>query len=294
MQRRAHLLPLITTTGALLLAACGPITLSTIFLRPTPEVIGSPADYGYAYDELYVPIDEDRAVSIWHTYAIDPKGVVVIIPGSDRNKSRYLIGLPVFVPNGYDVILMDYEGFGASTGGMLELERLSENGIAVVEYAQTKHENVIPFGISTGAATAVEAARRLDVAAVIIEAPLVIEHEVQWYLEEAGINDAGLWQLANLWVHPQIPSSFDILDNIRDVTEPKLIMQSTEDKVVPFIAGQTLYDVAPEPKEFFEMVGGHGEMVEVEPARYTTTIISWLDRTLGIAEPNAPVNVITL
>src|SRR5262245_53096829 len=91
-----------------------PIALNDIFLRPTAEIRGTPGDYGYPYDELFVPIGDLRKVSIWHVHAEDPKGIVVIIPGSDRNKSRYLIGLPVFIPNGYDVILMDYEGFGES------------------------------------------------------------------------------------------------------------------------------------------------------------------------------------
>ena len=265
-----------------LLAGCDspPITLSTIFLRPTPDVVGSPADYGFEFDELLVPVAEGREVSIWHVKAANPKGIVAIFPGSDRNKSRYLIALPVFIPNGYDVILMDYEGFGASTGGPLDLQRLTDDGFAVADFAKTLHEKVVLFGISTGASIAVSTAGERDAAALMLEAPLVLDDEVELWLRGHGVEDSGLWEIANLWTHPQIPDSFNIIQNIKSVTEPKLIMQSVEDDAVPFAAGLAVYEAAPEPKTFFEMRGGHGKMIELEPELYTQTIISWLDATL--------------
>lgn len=265
------------------LVGCMPITLSTIFLRPTPDVVGLPDDYGFTdYEEVMVPVADERAVSIWHVHADDPKGIVVIIPGSDRNKARYLVGLPVFVPNGYDTILMDYEGFGDSTGGLLDLARLTEDGQAVLEYAQTQHENVIAFGISTGGPTATWCAAKMDLAAVILEAPLVLADEVELWLRNQEVEEAVLWDVANLWVHPQIPDSFDILKWIAFVDEPKLIMQSTEDDTVPFDAGESVFAAASEPKEFFELRGDHGEMVELDPTAYSATIIGWLDQVLGV------------
>src|SRR5262245_6933619 len=132
----AFRLALVVSLPVLFLGCAGepPVTLDTIFLRPTAEIEGTPGSLGYRYDELFVPIDETRQVSIWHVHAENPKGIVVIVPGSDRNKSRYLIGLPAFVPFGYDVILMDYEGFGQSPGDN-SLENLLDDGFAVIDYA---------------------------------------------------------------------------------------------------------------------------------------------------------------
>ncbi len=271
-----------------LLAGCvgPPPTLATIFLRPTTEMVGTPADYRVAYDELFVPVNAERQVAVWHARAEDPKGIVVIVPGSDRNKSRYLIALPVFVPNGYDVVLMDYSGFGDSTPTRLELDNLSEDGLAVVDYARSVHENVFVFGISTGGPTAVWVGKQRDVTGVMLEAPLVLEHEVEYWLRN---NDVllPLWDIANLWVYPQLPPSFDILDNITDVDEPLLVMQSIEDEVVPYETGVMVYDAANEPRRFFEMRGGHGKMIELEPELYTATITGWLDALAGEDEATA-------
>lgn len=271
--------------GVALAVLCGcvlpPVTLGTIFLRPTEEMVGKPADYGYDYEEAYVPVAEGRAVSTWHVKAENAKGIVVVIPGSDSNKSRYLIGLPVFVPYGYDVILMDYEGFGDSTAGPPDLTRLCEDGCAVVAHARTLHPNVIAFGVSTGGPTAVRAALEQDVAAVILEAPLVLEAEVELYLRAIGLAHESLWNLANLWVRPQIPPCFDIAADIGGVEVPKLILHSVDDDVVPFAAGLTLYALAPEPKALVPLSGGHGKMIEEDPHGYTATIVSWLDEVVG-------------
>jgi len=241
----------------------------------------TPADYGYQYDEIYLRLDDSRQLCLWHVRSQNPKAIVVVIPGSDRNKSRYLIGLPVFVPHNYDVILMDYEGFGASSDAPLELERLAEDGLAVTRFAQSLASNVVAFGISAGGPVAVHAAAQLHLTAVILEAPVVLENEVELWLREHGLPLPLLWNIANLWVHPQIPESFDILNNIRLLEEPKLILQSTEDETVPYFAGLSVYQAAPEPKAFFEMRGGHGRMIELEPELYTRTVISWLDEVLA-------------
>ena len=273
-----------------ILAGCParPLTLATIFLRPTRDMRGTPADYGVDYDEVFVPISERRRVCIWHAKARDPKAVVVIIPGSDSNKSRYLISLPIFIPNGYDVILMDYEGFGDSTGGPLRLERLTDDAFAVVEFAQKRHKRIVLFGVSTGAPSAVRIAAELDVAAVILEAPLVLKDLAELWLRDRRIVIPPLWQIANLWIHPQVPDSFDTLRYIELVDEPKLIMHSVEDELVPHASGLRTYQAAPGPKALFKMRGGHGRMIELEPQLYADTIISWLSNLHSPAAPDAP------
>jgi alpha-beta hydrolase superfamily lysophospholipase len=257
------------------------IPIDDIFLRPTAEIVGSPADFGFEYESLFLPIGETRGISAWHVKAADPKGIVVIIPGSDKNKSRYLIGLPVFIPHGYDVILMDYEGFGESPGEHT-LANLIDNGFAAIEYAQSKHPTVIAFGVSTGAPTAIKAAVDKDLAAVLLEAPLILADEPELYLSNImGIELAFLWNIANAYVHPQIPPGFDILTNAALADEPKLIMCSVDDDVVTFESGLRVFEAAAEPKEFWEMQGDHGGMIMLDFAAYQNRIISWLDATLG-------------
>ncbi len=260
-----------------------PLNLSTIFLRPTDDTYGQPETFGYPYDAKRVHVDAGREVAIWHVHVENPRAIVVVAPASDRNKSLYTPAIPIFAPAHFDVILMDYEGFGESTGSFfdLDLARLPEDVLAVVDYALTQNPRVVVFGLSTGGSSAVWAAAHRNLAAVMLEAPLVIEHEAQFWLMNAGVDDPSLWEIANDWVAPQIPPTFDILETITLVDEPKLIMHSRADETVPFQSGFLTYLSAPEPKTFVELEGGHIEMIEIDPIAYTATINDWLDQQIA-------------
>jgi len=260
-----------------------PITVENIFLRPTARVLGSPADMGCSnFETIDVPISDTRKVSIWWVHAEKPKATVVIIPGSDRNKSRYLIGLPVFIPNGYDVILMDYEGFGESSGGKLELSKLLDDGLAVVDYALSKTDRVVTFGISTGTPVAAWVASQRELAGCIFEACLILELEPELYLRDyLNLNIPVAWDIAQAYIDPQIPDGFDILKYIQRVDESKFFMHSIQDDVTPFTGGMMVYEAARDPKQFWMTLGGHGQMIELDPAGYTAEIIGWLDANVA-------------
>ena len=269
------------------LAGCAnidpPITVENIFLRPSPQIVGTPADVGFPnYETIDVPIGDSRKVSIWWVHADKPKATVVIIPGSDRNKSRYLIGLPVFIPNGYDVILMDYEGFGESTGGKLELSNLLDDGLAVVDYAHSRTDRVVTFGISTGTPVAAWVASQRDLAGCMFEACLILELEPELYLRDyLNLNIPVAWDIAQAYIAPQIPDGFDILKYMPRVDESKFFMHSIQDDVTPFTGGLMVYAAAQDPKQFWTTLGAHGQMIELDPAGYTAKVVGWLDANVA-------------
>jgi hypothetical protein len=267
--------------GLTLVCGCGIVpTLDELILDPGEKIRATPADFGYAYDEITVPVAPGRSVVIWHVQAVDPKGLVVVIPGSSGNKGRYAQALPIFLDANYDAILMDYEGFGQSPGEV-SLQNAADDALAVTQYALSLHEKVVLFGPSLGAPLAVRAAAEYDVAGLILEAPLILKREVALYLSQFGVIWPEFVLIANVLVNPQVPDAFDIQKYIRQVEEPKLIMHSPQDEVVPFLAGQEVFEDAPPPKEFWQMRHPHGEMIERETEVYAAKVRGWLDATLG-------------
>jgi hypothetical protein len=109
--------------------------------------------------------------------------------------------------------------------------------------------------------------------------------EPRLWLQDAGLDVPWAWEIAEAWIAPQLPESFDILAAVPQAAERKLIMQSVEDDVVPFAAGRMVFDAAAEPKEFFEMRGGHGKMIEIAFDEYQARIIDWLRRLDQPLEP---------
>jgi len=261
--------------GLLLLCGCPDLpTLDDVILRPSGTLKETPADMGFPFDVVELPISEDRSFVIWHVYSEQSRALALIIPGSDANKSRYTIALPLLVPAGYDVVLIDYEGFGDSPGEP-SLENTVDVAEVAAEYALSRHENVVVIGASLGTPLTMKVAVDHEFDAVALEGTLVLDRLASLWLIDRGLPDLG--GIANLWILPQMPDAFDIMKYAPQVEEPKLFMHSVEDETTPFAGAQEVFAVCPEPREFFEMTGDHGEMIEIDPEGYGERLVGFLD-----------------
>lgn len=265
--------------SAALVPACVPFTLSNIFLRPTDQIVATPADLGLTYDSVRLQIAPGREVAVWAIRRPGARGAVVVVPGSDRNKSIYLPAAEVFGPGGLDVILMDYEGFGESSGTIfdLSLAELLDDALVVVQFARSQYDTLIVYGISGGAPPAAHAAATVGVEGLILEAPLVLDRWVEFWLIDQGVASPLLVDIANAWVHPQIPANYDTLSDVAAIEAPKLILHSPEDELVSFMSGGLVYEAAVEPKTFVPIRGDHGEMVEIAFEEYRSIILTWIE-----------------
>ena len=82
-----------------ILSGSGCITLDELVLRPTWDFPEVPTDWGYAFEEVTLPVSEDRSIVVWHIPAAEPKALIIIIPGMSHNKARYLEALPLWIRN---------------------------------------------------------------------------------------------------------------------------------------------------------------------------------------------------
>jgi uncharacterized protein len=262
-------------------AGCGAQTpLEALILRPLFTMPKTPTDYGYQYQEYSVPVAEDRSVVVWHVPTDQSKALAVVIPGNTFDKSWYTMALPVLADNGYDMLFMDYEGFGNSPG-VATLQHTIDDALAVVKHAQTLHPKVVLFGPSLGSPPAVRAAAEYNVTALMLEGSLILGQEPGLWLEQNHLGFPPIAAASDWFVQAQLPEGYDILKYIALVDAPKLIIHSTEDTVVPFVSGQMVYAAASEPKTFVEERYDHGKMVVMEPKVYTQTMVGWLDAVIG-------------
>jgi len=274
----------ISLLAAALPLACVQLpTLDDLILHPSLNMKQVPTDLGYQYQEVALPVGQTRSVVIWHVFAEKPKAVVLVLPGADGNKGRYLEALPILVPNGYDVILMDYEGFGTSPGAAT-LGHLVDDAFAASAYALGQHKKVFVFGPSLGAPLAARVAADLPFTGCILEGTVILNEEAKLWLVDNNLPIPFLWNLANLFICLQTPEDYDTLKYIRLVDEPKLVMHSTEDEVAPYEGALRVFAAAPPPKDFWEMRGGHGQMIRLQTDLYTSKLVGWLNLHTGHAD----------
>jgi pimeloyl-ACP methyl ester carboxylesterase len=265
-------------------------TLDEVILDPDTDEYIRPDELGYDFAEFLLPVADSRSVSVWHVVTTDPprKGILVILPGSDGNQGKYAQGLPLFIPNGYDVVLFDYEGYGQSPGTR-SLEHVIDDAFAVLEYALG--EDAIVFGLagSLGTPALARAATELPLAGCIFDSTLVLDREVPLWLEDANLALPIFVFFGQLYVLPQVPDDYYILDWIPLVEEPKLFIHSRDDTVTPFAGAVEAYMAATEPKEFWITFGDHGDASKVAPIEYAVRTVGWMDKILY--GPDTPIDV---
>jgi pimeloyl-ACP methyl ester carboxylesterase len=192
-----------------------------------------------------------------HGLFIDnPSGerVILFLHGQEGNLTTYAERVFGLSELGASVLLVDYRGYGKSEG------RPSERGLYLdaraayrwlTDERRAREESIVLYGLSLGGAAACDLATRApSVGGLILEATFTNARDLARALA------------------PWFPRWFMrlSLDNgakIGALTVPKLIIHSRTDRFIPFSMGETLYRVAPEPKEslFLEDLG-HAENSE--------------------------------
>lgn len=281
MSLRSPILPCLL--APLLLAGCGRVVdLNQIMLNPDQHITLTPADFGYDFQEISVPVAEGRSVTIWYVPAPQPKAVVVVIPGAADNKSLYAqLALPIIGNEGYDIILMDYEGFGNSPG-TATLQNTVDDALAVTAYAMTRQQKVALYGISLGSPLAARAAAECDVAAVVMDGNLITADALNLYADTLGGWQKGVLEFVGpMILADQMPAGYDVLRYVAQAHGAKLIIHSLEDTLTPFASALEVYQAASPPKTFWQEYGDHGRMVRIEPNVYADTLLTWLNEVLS-------------
>lgn len=264
-----------------LCSGCG--VLDGLILRPSADLRRTPADFGYAFEEVSLPLDDGELISVWRvpTTAAERKGVWVILPGNDGNKSRYTIGLRIFVERGWDVVLVDYEGFGASTGEPT-LAGLIRSAFAAVDYAKSLDPVVVVHGISFGTPPAARVAAEREVTACVFEGTVDFYSLPSQFTANVGIGSP-LFLLADAVTTFGSSADWDLQRWIAQVDEPKLFLHSPEDNVTPFEGAWKTFNSAKQPKYLFTTQGEHVTQVFLDPALYQSILDGWM---AGVLEQN--------
>ena len=186
----------------------------------------------------------------WYIPAAGADRTILFCHGNAGNISHRLESLRAFHDLGLNVLIFDYRGYGRSSGRPSE-EGTYRDARIFYDYLITQRgcrpDEIIIFGRSLGGAVGIELARRVDAGALICEAAFTETVDMARIL------------------FPFLPVTlfvFDKYESIRKVDKlklPKLFIMSRDDELVPFEMGRRLYRAAAEPKEFFEIRGGHAD-----------------------------------
>ena len=208
------------------------------------------------YQEMYFNIDSDTLNAILMKPENAPKATILFFHGAGGNISRYTFITDPLIKADYQVFAIDFRGYGKSTGVPTHLNIATDAQIIFNEIIENKNLNQLPiiiYGASMGTQIATKIAKdnQDKISALILDGTISS-------FTDMALLSAPEEQKAMIAQYVTSPySAKNDIKKIKDLS--KLIIHSKEDKSVPFSQGETVYNNASEPKEFWIYEGEHLE-----------------------------------
>ncbi|TXI19151.1 MAG: alpha/beta hydrolase [Nitrosomonas sp.] len=221
---------------------------SRLVYFPLQSISQTPAGFGLDYTSVSIATSDGETLHGWWVPVADAKGTVLFFHGNAGNISHRLDYLPMFKRLGYNTLLLDYRGYGQSSGIPTESGTYLDAQAAwqyVTEVQGITPEQIVLYGESLGGAVAAWLATHEKPSLLVLASTFTSVYDLA---EE---------------LYPFLPVrwitrfQYNTLEALRSVACPVFIAHSPQDEIIPFDHGQRLYQAASEPKQFLMLEGGH-------------------------------------
>ena len=219
-------------------------------------------DFENDFEEYLWDTPYEGKINALHFKIENPKGVIAYFHGNADNLHRWGKIAVEFTKFGYDVLVMDYRGYGKSSGPRNE-EYLYSDAQFFYDFAKENYgENkIIVYGRSLGGAFATKIAGENQPKMVILEATFYNLQDIvnRWLPEK--VTDK---------VSPKMTYHFLSNQNILKIKVPLYHFHGTKDSVVPLKSGKKLFEVFEKEhpkiaKKFIEIKGGtHEDLIKYD------------------------------
>jgi hypothetical protein len=251
-------------------------TQEQLIFQPTQVWQSNPARMGMTFKEFHIPSGNGAARgeldSWWIPVVHEGAATLLYMHGNDRNISSNLGHVQRLHDLGYNVLMIDYRGFGKSSGGTPNETKVYEDAEAAWQYliktGAVPPQKIFIYGHSLGGAIGIDlAVHHPEAAGLIVESTFTS-------MRAMGELRYGFLPVASL-----LHQRFDSLQKVSQLKIPLLIIHGTWDKEVPYEMSQQLYDAAHQPKSLTLIEGGgHGNSGVIGWVEYRDALNSFIGK----------------
>lgn len=220
--------------------------IEQIVFRPTKLEDNYVFKFDVDFEELYFYPEKGATINALHFKAKNTKGIILYFHGNKDNLVRWgkiASGLLRFQ---YDVMVIDYRGYGKSEGERTE-ENLYSDALFCYSKMIEKHspKEIILYGRSLGTGIASWLAGKVNPTKLILETPYYDMHDL-----------IGSFVPQVLYKN-KLKLKFRSYSYLQKTNFPILILHGTSDRVVPYKSGKKLYEsITRTGVLFYTIVGG--------------------------------------
>lgn len=212
-----------------------------------------PPDHQFLFDVPFEEITiavEGAEINALHFKQPDPRGLVFFLHGNGGNLQTWTNDVEYYQRVNYDMFILDYRGYGKSTGQVDSERQLHDDVRAAWDLVAEDYPDkpIVVYGRSLGSALATRLAIDVEPDLLILVSPfssmLAMAQQQYPYVPE--------WIL-------RFPLRTDEL--IADVAVPTIIVHGDEDSFIPIAHSEQLHNLAKNRTEMLVIRGaGHGDI----------------------------------
>ncbi|MEO6070882.1 MAG: alpha/beta fold hydrolase [Chitinophagaceae bacterium] len=194
-----------------------------ILFHPKPLLFSHKFDFGQQLIEHNIPEEGGKNLNVLQFTAKEKKGTILFFHGNMDNVEHYKKYIPYFTSMGYEVWMMDYPGFGKSTGERTE-EAIYKDAQTVYRLArkESSTDSLIIYGKSIGTGVAAQLASVEDCSKLILETPYYnIEALAKHFIPFYPIKLLSTYRFPTNLYLPKVKA-------------PVTILHGTEDEIIPY------------------------------------------------------------
>ncbi len=227
-----------------------------LMLHPSPLSPGYKFSFNVPFKEVNIPLNAKENLNLVQFLPRDPmpKGVVLYFHGNRDNINRYAKYAGNFTNRGYEVWMMDYPGYGKTTGEFTE-ENVYMQAKEIYKLANTKfgHDSIIVYGKSLGSGIASYLAAKKLCRRLILETPY-------YSIPDLFRSYASIYPV-DAMTHFKFPTG----EYLKEVTAPVTIFHGSDDGVIPYSCAEKLRKVLKTGDEFIAIdKGKHNNLNDFE------------------------------
>lgn len=216
-----------------------------ILFHPTLLQDDHPFAFREEFEEIQLATPDGSSINALHFKLPDPKGLILHFHGNGGSLEEVSDLRNDFLSKGWEVMFVDYRGYGKSRGKISQ-KGLLEDVKTAATYVSTKiaPKKFVLYGQSLGSGPTTWLASEVLHDGIILETP--------YYSLKRSARENYPWLLTGLLLKFPMPSN----EWLPKSTTPVLIVHGTEDETIPLQHPKDLQALAPDRIKLVTIEGG--------------------------------------